>query len=54
MCLTWQKRSSRGFVSQKTRLNRVANIYLRYYFVLGANLLRQHNLEYKAYYWCKY
>jgi transposase len=52
--LTWRKRSSAGFVSQNTRLSKVGNVYLRYYFILGANLLRQHNLEYKAYYWRKY
>jgi transposase len=54
MGLTWQKSASGGFVSQNTRLTKVGNVYLRYYFVLGANLLRQHNLEYKAYYWRKY
>jgi transposase len=54
MGLTWRKSSSGGFVSQNTRLTKVGNLYLRYYFVLGANLLRQHNLEYKAYYWRKY
>ena len=41
-------------VSQNTRLTKIGNVYLRYYFILGANLLRQHNLEYKAYYWRKY
>jgi transposase len=54
MGLTWRKRSSGSFVSQNTRLTKVGNVYLRYYFILGANLLRQHNLEYKAYYWRKY
>lgn len=54
MGLTWRKRSSGGFVSQNTRLTKVGNVYLRYYFILGANLLRQHNLEYKAYYLRKY
>jgi transposase len=54
MGLTWRKSSSGGFVSQNTRLTKVGNVYLRYYFILGANLLRQHNLEYKAYYWRKY
>ena len=54
MGLTWQKSSSGGFVSQNTRLTKVGNVYLRYYFIMGANLLRQHNLEYKAYYWRKY
>jgi transposase len=54
MGLTWRKSSSAGFVSQNTRLSKVGNVYLRYYFILGANLLRQHNLEYKAYYWRKH
>jgi transposase len=54
MGLTWRKSSSGAFVSQNTRLTKVGNVYLRYYFVLGANLLRQHNLEYKSYYWRKH
>jgi transposase len=54
MGLTWRKSSSGGFVSQNTRMTKVGNVYLRYYFIQGANLLRQHNLEYKAYYWRKY
>jgi transposase len=54
MGLTWRKQASGAFVSQNTRLTKVGNVYLRYYFVLGGNLLRQHNLEYKAYYWRKY
>lgn len=52
--LTWEKRSSGGFVSQNTRLTKAGNVYLRYYFVLGADKLRQFNLEYKAFYWRKY
>ena len=52
--LTWEKRSTGNFVSQNTRLTKVGNKYLRYYFGLGANTLRQFNLEYKAYYWRKY
>ena len=54
MGLTWEKRSSGGFVSQNTRLTKVGNKYLRYYFILGADKLRLYNLEYKAYYWRKY
>ena len=54
MGLTWRKSSSGGFVSQNTRLTKVGNVYLRYYFILGADQLRKHNLEYKAYYWRKY
>ena len=52
--LTWEKRSSGNFVSQNTRLTKVGNKYLRYYFTLGANTLRQFNLEYKAFYWRKH
>jgi transposase len=54
MGLTWRKSSSGSFVSENTRLTKVGNVYLRYYFIQGANLLRQNNLEYKAYYWRKY
>jgi transposase len=52
--ISWSKRSSGGFVSQNSRLTKVGNSYGRYYFVLGADRLRQFNLEYKAYYWRKY
>jgi hypothetical protein len=52
--ITWEKRSSGNFVSQNTRLTKVGNKYLRYYFTLGANTLRQFNLEYKAFYWRKH
>ena len=54
MGLTWEKRSSGAFVSQQTRMTKVGNTYLRYYVILGADKLRQFNLEYKAYYWRKY
>ena len=52
--LSWHQRSSGGFTSQNTRLTKIGNLYARYYFILGANSLRQFNLEYKAYYWRKY
>jgi transposase len=52
--LTWEKRSTGQSVSQTTRLTKVGNVYLRYYLILGADKLRQFNLEYKAYYWRKY
>jgi len=52
--LTWEMRSSGRSVSQHTRLTKVGNVYLRHYFVLGANGLRRFNLEYKAYYLRKY
>jgi len=40
--------------SLKPRPSMVTLIWLRYYFILGADQLRRHNLEYKAYYWRKY
>ncbi len=52
--LTWEKRSTGNFVSQNTRLTKVGNVYLRYYLILGADKLRQFNLEYQAYYWRKF
>ena len=35
-------------------MTKVGNPYGRYYFVLGADKLRQFNLEYRAYYRRKY
>ena len=52
--LTWEKRATGRFVSQNTRLTKIGNVYLRYYMILGADHLRQYNLEYQAYYWRKY
>jgi transposase len=52
--LSWSKRSSGGFVSQNTRMTKVGNPHCRYYFIMGADRLRQFNLEYKAFYWRKY
>jgi len=52
--LSWSKRSSGSFVSQNTRMTKVGNPYGRYYFVMGADKLRQFNLEYKAFYRRKY
>jgi len=52
--ISWIKRASGDSVSQNTRMSKVGNPYGRYYFILGADHLRQFNLEYKAYYWRKY
>jgi transposase len=52
--LTWEKRSTGQSVSPTTRLTKVGNVYLRYYLILGADKLRQFNLEYKTYYWRKH
>jgi transposase len=52
--ISWSKRSSGSFVSENTRMTKVGNPHGRYYFVTGADKLRQYNLEYKAFYWRKY
>jgi transposase len=52
--LAWERRSTGNFVSQNTRMTKVGNKYLRYYFILSADKLRRFNLEYKAFYWRKY
>jgi transposase len=46
--LTWEKRSSGNFVSQSTRLTKAGSKYLRYYLIMGANTLRQFNLDLTA------
>jgi transposase len=52
--LVWRKHASGQFVAEETRLAKTGNVYLRYYVIEGANLMRQHNLEYQAYYSRKY
>lgn len=52
--LTWERRATGRFVSQDTRLTKVGNVYLRYYTILGADRLRQLDLDFQAYYWRKY
>ena len=52
--LVWRKHASGQFVAEETRLAKTGNVYLRYYLVEGADLMRQHNLEYKAYYQRKF
>lgn len=52
--LVWHKHASGQFVAEETRLAKTGNVYLRYYLIEGANLMRQHNLEYKTYYQHKY
>ena len=50
----WRKRASGNFVAEETRLAKTGNVYLRYYLIEGADHIRQHNLEYQAYYRRKY
>lgn len=52
--LVWRKHASGQFVAEETRLAKTGNVYLRYYLIEGANLMRQHNLEYKTYYQRKF
>lgn len=52
--LVWKRSQSGTFEAEDTRLVSGGNPYLRYYFTQGANCLRQHNPEYRAYYWRKY
>ena len=52
--LVWRKHASGQFVGEETRLAKTGNVYLRYYLIEGANLMRQHNMDYKAYYRCKF
>jgi transposase len=44
--LTWPKHSSGNSVSENTRMTKIGSDQLRYYFILGADSLRRHNLEY--------
>jgi transposase len=48
--LVWRKHASGQFVAEETRLAKSGNVYLRYYLIEGANLMRLHNLEYQSYY----
>lgn len=52
--LVWKRSQSGRFEAEDTRLAGGGNPYLRYYFTQGANCMRQHNPEYRAYYWRKY
>ena len=52
--LVWRKHASSHFVAEDTRLSKVGNVYLRYYLIQGANLVRQYNLDYQAFYWRKF
>jgi len=52
--LTWNRSRSGPFEAEDTHLTKTGNPYLRYYLTQGANTLRQHNPDYKAYYWRKH
>ena len=52
--LSWGKHQSGKFVADETRLARSGNRYLRYYLVEAANLVKNHDAEFKEYYRKKY
>ncbi|AVX30713.1 Transposase [Carboxydocella thermautotrophica] len=52
--LTWRSHQSGEFEADETPLTRTGNAYLRYYFVQAANLVRQHEPEYRDFYARKY
>ena len=52
--LTWSEHPSGDFVAEETRMSKEANAYLRYYLVEAANLVRQHDPTFRAFYQKKY
>ena len=52
--LTWRSHQSGNFTAEETPLTKTGNTYLRYYLVEGANSMRVHEPEYRAYYQVKY
>jgi len=52
--LSWRQTQSGDFQAEETRLTPSGNRYLRYYLCEGANSVRMHNAEYRAYYERKY
>ncbi len=52
--LKWSLNQSGEFEAEDTHLSQAGNRYLRYYFCEGANHVRMHEAEYKAFYERKY
>jgi len=48
--LTWHSHQSGNFTADDTPLTRTGNTYLRSYIIQAANLVRQKEPEYKAFY----
>lgn len=46
----WRKTESADFSAAETRLTRMGNAYLRYYFCEAANIVRMHDADYAAFY----
>lgn len=52
--LTWRVTQSGNYSSDKTRMTKTGNKYLRYYLIEAANSVKNHIPEYKEYYYKKY
>jgi transposase len=52
--LVWSQHQSGNFTAEETRMVKAANDYLRYYLVEAANLVRQHDPTFRAFYQRKY
>lgn len=50
----WRQHQSADFRAEETRLTRTGNRYLRYYFCEAANMIRVHDVDYKAFYQRKF
>jgi transposase len=52
--LFWRTRESGSFQAEETLMGKSGNVYLRYYLIEAANLVRMHSAEYGRYYRTKY
>jgi transposase len=52
--LFWRTRESGSFQAEETLMGKSGNVYLRYYLIEAANLVRMHSAEYGRYYHTKY
>ena len=52
--LVWNPFESSDFKAEERRLSKTGNRYLRYYLIEGANLVRMHAPEFRAFYELKY
>ena len=52
--LVWNKNQSGEFEAEDTKKMLTGNKYLRYYLIQAANIIRNHDAEYKAFYHKKY
>ena len=52
--ITWREHQSGDFTAEDTPLTKTGNVYLRYYFIMAADLVRRWEPEFKDYYTRKY